>query len=112
MGIRVSVLLAGSGSCDLVEGENHTNSFCPGNAKCLLSNGEIEGIGCNQMNDSHQTRGSEGLSGDLDMTRMEWELLAFDISWEFDFRSCGGEGRHFLFSGERRHCVLGGAQGF
>lgn len=44
-----------------------------------------------QMNDSQQTRGSEGLSGDLDMTRMEWELLAFDISWEFGFRFAEGQ---------------------
>lgn len=52
------------------------------------------------------------MSGDLDMTRMEWELLAFDISWEFDFCFCGGEGRHFLLSWEQRLCVLGWARGF
>ena len=95
-----------------MEEENQANFLCPGNAECLLSNVKIECVRCNQMNDSHQTRGSESLSGDLDMTRMEWELLAFDISWEFDFCFCGGEGRHFLSSRERRLCVLGWARGF
>jgi len=95
-----------------VEEENQTDFLCPGNDECLLSNGEMEGVRCSQMNGSRQTRDSEGPSGDLDMTRMEWELLAFDMSWEFDFCFCGGEGRHFLFSWERRLCVLGRAQGF
>lgn len=52
------------------------------------------------------------MSGDLDMTRMEWELLAFDIHWEFELCFCGGEGRHFLSFRERRLCVLGWAHGF
>lgn len=81
----MSVFLPGSGGCCFAEEENQTNFLCPGNAECLLSNVKIECVRCNQMNESHQTRASKGLSGDLDMTRMEWELLAFDISWEFDF---------------------------
>lgn len=76
-----------------------------GRAQCLLSNVEVESVGCSRMNDSRQTRGSKGLSGDLDMTRMEWELLAFDISVEFDFHFWGGEGRHFLFPGTACLCA-------
>lgn len=46
--------------------------------------------------DGSQTRCSKGGSGDLDMTRMEWELLAFNTSWELDFCFDRGEGRHFF----------------
>lgn len=75
---------------------------------CFLVS-RLEHVRCNQLNGSHQMRGSEGLSGDLDMTKMEWELLAFDISWELEFCFCGGEGRHFLPSQEPHFCVLGWA---
>lgn len=77
----------------------------PGRAECLLLNVEVESDSCGRMNDSRQTRGSEGLSGDLDMTRMEWELLAFDISVEFGFHFWGGAGRHFLFPGTACLCA-------
>lgn len=77
----------------------------PGRAECLLLNVEVESDSCGRMNDSRQTRGSEGLSGDLDMTRMEWEPLAFDISVEFGFHFWGGAGRHFLFPGTACLCA-------
>lgn len=54
----------------------------------------------------------EGGSGDLDMTRMEWELLAFHTSWELDFCFDRGKGRHFFPSQVGYFCVLGWAQGF
>lgn len=38
-------LLLGSGSC-FVEEQNQASSMCPGDAKCLLSNVEIEDLKC------------------------------------------------------------------
>lgn len=65
-----------------------------------------------QMNDSQQTRGSEGLSGDLDMTRMEWELLAFDISWEFGFRFAEGQAGISSLPGNRLFVSSAGLERF
>jgi len=36
---------------------------------------------------------------------MEWNLVAFDISLEFEFCFWGGESRHFLFLGTVHLCT-------
>lgn len=88
------------------------SSVVSGDAECFLSDVGSEHLKCHRMDGSHQSRGSEGGSGDLEWQRWGgncWPPAAAGC-WVFCFD--GGEGRHVFPSQEPDLCVLVWAQGF